>query len=267
MDGDGPERWTGGASGGVVGALDERPGQLPSTDQEPQPRRTMVIVDFETNLPILREARTAVPEMTLTVESERAPGGPGADSSPIRLRFWAAGGDFDAFEAAVEIDPTVTRCKLLTDTGHRRLYRVLYTDEGMAWTPHPEWVRLDADLLYAETVPDGWAVRMRFPDRRTVSAFRSWFHERGLSFDLHRLFTETESPATGRGPTLTEKQYETLLTAWREGYFDVPRRTDCVGLAETLGVSDTAISQRVRRGIDVVLEYEFGERDRGATSV
>lgn len=215
---------------------------------------TVIIVDFETDAPILREARAAVPEMTLTVEAEQAVDGrDGSAPHPIHLLFWAAGGDYDAFEAALEADPTVTDHRRLADTGRSRLYRVVYTEEGMSMTAHAEWVELDATLLEARTNGSGWSIRMRFPDRESVSEFKSWFDERGLPFVVTRMFT-AEPPSETRLFGLTEKQRETLQTAWEHGYFDVPRRIDLDALSRELGISDTAVSQRLRRGTATLIE-------------
>ena len=219
----------------------------------------MIVVEFEADAPILRETREAVPEMTITVESEQAPNG--SASGPIHLQFWASGGDFDAFEEAVEADPTVTGLKrLASDSSGRRLYRVVYTDEGMAWTAHSEWVEADGTLLDAESESNGWHVRMRFPDREAVRQFQEWFQEHDLSFTLTGVMSSEPTKESEYGPDLTVKQREALLLAWEAGYFDVPRRIDLVTLAEDLDISDTALSQRLRRGMATWLEYEFGRR-------
>lgn len=41
--------------------------------------------------------------------------------------------------------------------------------------------------------------------------------------------------------------------ALERGYFDVPRQVNLTGLAEEMDVSDTAVSQRIRRGITGLL--------------
>lgn len=217
----------------------------------------MIIVEFEVDSPILRETRRAVPGTTITLEAEQAPDGTDGDShDSIHLLFWASGGEFDDFESALAADPTVTSPRLLADADGSRLYRVLYTDEGMRWTAHREWVDLDATLLHAEAVEDGWAVRMRFPDRESVVEFKSWFDERDLPFETNSLYTEGAS-GPELGPKLTDAQREALLLAWERGYFEVPRGTDLMALAAELGLSDSAVSQRLRRGIDRILTYEF----------
>lgn len=60
---------------------------------------------------------------------------------------------------------------------------------------------------------------------------------------VHRVESYDES-----GFGLTPSQQEALAVALEQGYFDVPRTTTLVEIAERLGVSDQAVSERLRRG-------------------
>lgn len=215
----------------------------------------MITVEFETDNPILRATREAVPDMSITIENEQSTGPD--DNGTIHLLFWASGGDYEAFERALADDPTVTDPKVLADTGHSRLYRVVFTDEGMAQTAHPVWVDLDGTLLHAESIDDGWFVRMRFPDRTAIIAFQSWFDEHDIPFIVTGVYEADEIPETGLGPNLTDIQRETLIVAYEAGYFSVPREHSLVELADDLGVSDSATSQRLRRGLAKLVEYDL----------
>jgi hypothetical protein len=54
-------------------------------------------------------------------------------------------------------------------------------------------------------------------------------------------------PVAGRG--LTAAQREAIRAAADRGYFKVPREVSLKELAEQLGVSEQAVSQRLRRGL------------------
>lgn len=54
--------------------------------------------------------------------------------------------------------------------------------------------------------------------------------------------------------TLSPQQRDALLTAYRQGYFEVPRRTTLSELADTVEISDSALSQRLRRGTGALVE-------------
>jgi cytidyltransferase-like protein len=47
---------------------------------------------------------------------------------------------------------------------------------------------------------------------------------------------------------LTNDQEQTLTTAYERGYFAIPRGTTIQELGEALDISDSAVSQRLRRG-------------------
>lgn len=221
----------------------------------------MLIVDYETDAPILLEARQSAPNVTLTLESEQAVDVAGPTEQRVRLIFWAEEGDFDAFERALGGDPTVTNQRRLAGSDRRRLYSVRLSAAGMAWSAYHAWVDLDASLIGGRTTERGWSIRMRFPDREAIVRFSAFYDERDLDFTVTGLFEEELVRGGHQRPRLTEKQREALEMAWERGYFKVPREVDLVGLAEELGVSDTGVSQRLRRGLDTVLSFQFG-RDR-----
>lgn len=48
---------------------------------------------------------------------------------------------------------------------------------------------------------------------------------------------------------LTEPQRDTIVTAYKAGYFEIPREVSLVDFAEQQGLSHQALSERVRRGL------------------
>lgn len=218
----------------------------------------MSTVEFTTTTPILDATRQAVPEMTIRIEAEQSSPD---ESAGNRLLFWATGSDFEAFERALAEDATVTEPRVIADLGSSRLYRVILTNEGMTYTAQPRWVELDGMLLEAESAEDGWSVRMQFPDHSTIAEFRSWFVERDLPFQITGLYESSDTSNTTFDGRLTELQRETLIRAYQAGYFDVPREASLRDLADRLGVSDSAVSQRLRRGMATIVESEMrGDR-------
>ncbi|EMA51406.1 helix-turn-helix domain-containing protein [Halococcus thailandensis] len=63
--------------------------------------------------------------------------------------------------------------------------------------------------------------------------------------NLQRLYHPDEPAVDTSG--LTAAQRETLLTALEEGYFAIPRDITTEGLGDRLGISDQAVSERLRR--------------------
>jgi hypothetical protein len=52
---------------------------------------------------------------------------------------------------------------------------------------------------------------------------------------------------------------EALVLAVERGYYDIPRQCTTAQLAAVLGVSDQAVSERLRRGIATLVERTFGD--------
>jgi predicted DNA binding protein len=126
-----------------------------------------------------------------------------------------------------------------------------------------EWSRTDEDVLslvdraggaVLEAVGGrgGWTLRLRFPTRDALGTFYQACVDRGIETDLRSVHGPTPA-GDGNGAALTDTQRETLAAAVARGYFEVPRRATLADLAADLGVSDSAVSQRLRRGTAAVL--------------
>lgn len=136
--------------------------------------------------------------------------------------------------------------ELLDEVGSSALYRGRCSPEGdslvRALTTH------DASILYGGGDDDEWQFRLAFPDRETLSAFQDTLVEKGgPKLSLDGVYNPTEATASLKSD-LTDRQRETILTAYEEGYFDIPRKITLVDLAGLMGVSDQAVSERMRRG-------------------
>lgn len=62
---------------------------------------------------------------------------------------------------------------------------------------------------------------------------------------------------TGNRSKLTDKQREALLTAFKRGYHEIPRDTTSSDLADELGISHQALSERFRRAYRHLVESEL----------
>jgi len=96
-----------------------------------------------------------------------------------------------------------------------------------------------------------------------------------MLFDVGALQTVSKRKSrTEYGFGLTPEQRETLLMAVEKGYFSVPRETKLAEIAEVVGITQQAASERVRRGAETVLRKSligltaenFGPVDEGASS-
>ena len=217
----------------------------------------MKIVEFRCNHPILREALGRVPEIELEwvqsdiSESERR----------IQVLLWATGDDFEAFEATLEADPTITNPSRRVDIGGRRLYQLDIVDEGYEKSVYPIIVE-EAGVIQALTATQaGWEFRVGFPDNEALSRFFSFCSRHDIPYSIHRIFQERVGDSDVDG-MLTDAQRETLQKGLEIGYFDVPRRNDLRDLGNELEISDSAASQRLRRGLKTLIVQTVTPKDR-----
>lgn len=95
---------------------------------------------------------------------------------------------------------------------------------------------------------EGIHVSLRVPDRPTLhDALRSLVQE-DIPFEINRISDagENSSLAIVDMDEFTDKQREALRAAYEHGYYETPREADLGVISDDLGVSKSAISQRLR---------------------
>ena len=95
-----------------------------------------------------------------------------------------------------------------------------------------------------EVQHDGWRQTGWFADRDAFDQFADFWRS-NAAFSLRRLTHDGETEAPGEG--LTDEQREALRTAFEAGYFDIPRHASLESISEELGISASALSERLRR--------------------
>ncbi|MCT9097101.1 helix-turn-helix domain-containing protein [Haloarchaeobius sp. HME9146] len=177
---------------------------------------------------------------------------------PLRGRVipfvWVSGDDAEEadIEQALEEHEEVEDVSVLDHIGNDWLVR-------LEWQPELGGLLeaiLDSEgvLLDASGSNDEGRFSVQFDDHTGVSEFHQHCQDNGIEATLLRLHTPEERPAAWADFGLTESQYIALVTAHEAGFFDVPRGTTLTQLADEFGISDSAISQRIRRGIDALIE-------------
>jgi predicted DNA binding protein len=216
-----------------------------------------LIADFYLETPVLRRALRAAPEMDVAIEQQTS-----RESKPFALAFWASDGDFEAFESGLADDPTTGDVTVLAELQNQRLYQVELTDEGDRQMTYHSWADLGGVFISSERTGDGWRSRIRFPDRDSLQQYVAFCEEHELQFELRQLYAESERDDDPHG--LSDRQHETLRIATEMGYFDVPRTVELKELADELGVSRQAVSERLRRATGALVRATIcrkGSRD------
>lgn len=187
----------------------------------------------------LHETLVAVPEMVVEVERVVA-----HEPDRIMPLFWTRGDSHGDFEDAAADDPSVENITKLDEADGAVLYRAEWVEnvETVAYA----YTETGATILEATGQNERWNVQMRFGDENALSTFRTYLDENDYSFELDALYRRSQ-PMTD-SPDVTTPQREALLTALDAGYYDVPRDNTMDDVAADLGISQQALSKRLRRG-------------------
>jgi len=177
---------------------------------------------------------------------------------PINRRsrpcLWMTGVDSDTGLQRLRADSDVRDAKLLAEGRNGLL-------AGIDWQADHLLLEALADAsascLAGRGTANGWQLSLRFPSRKQLADCYQQCGRGGVSLTVDRIHSTSWSAEGSHEAVLTDPQRETLLVALEAGYFAVPRGVTLQDLAEEFDVSDTAISQRIRRGVARLLTAEL----------
>ncbi|EJN58860.1 helix-turn-helix domain-containing protein [Halogranum rubrum] len=174
--------------------------------------------------------------------------------------LWATGANFEAFERHVLEDPNVERLTSLDRVRDSVLYRIEWNGiddliSGIGET--------DGTILEVRGNSDKWAFRVRFLDHNTLANFYNYCSDNDVPMHLQRVYTLTKAFDQGHQFGLTAEQREALVLAVQRGYFASPRQATLAELAPELGISQQALSMRVRRANEKVLRHTLLRSEEG----
>ncbi len=169
-------------------------------------------------------------------------------SDAIIPLFWISGGEIDAIGATLRENRYTNAVSELTTTDGRTLVEVQWSTEinGIV----EALVVSNAKVLEATGTADAWEFRLRFWSHDDLRRFNQIATDGGVSITLVHMYNPT-TPA--ESPSLSAEQEEAVRMATERGYFQVPRRVTAGELAAEIGISDSAFSQRLRRGLSTIL--------------
>ena len=208
----------------------------------------LVIAEFTIDHPIMREPlrRVAGIEARWGLTQDQVDG-------PTQMTVWIAADDFEAVDEALAADMGTTNPTVLAVQGGRRLYRVDFTELGRETNILQVVVENGGAARYGLGTNDGWRIQLEFPNREGIEQLFQFCRSHDIPITFHRIFEQTEWP-TGDHPKLTPAQEETLIEAANSGYLAVPRECSLAELGDRLDVSETAASERFRRGAKNLIE-------------
>ena len=166
--------------------------------------------------------------------------------------FWVEGADPDDVKGTIRTDPLAEEIKLLTDVDGRFLFEVRWSPEINSLIR--PMIQAGAEVLRAEGATNQWEFRLQFDDRDDLGAFRDQCQAEDIKIGLDALYNPSLPQIEMEGD-LTDQQYDILATAYDRGFFDIPRGVTMGELADFIGISSNAASQRMRRGLDTVVGF------------
>ena len=110
----------------------------------------------------------------------------------------------------------------------------------------------DGTVLLAVAVDNTWTFNLRFPEQTAASRFYTRYSDSKYLLEIQRVSKDSVTQQS-QNTVVTEKQQEVLLHALQVGYFEVPRQATTDELALEFDISDTAVSERLRRGVAAIL--------------
>jgi predicted DNA binding protein len=157
----------------------------------------------------------------------------------------------DDFESALDGDNTVSSWTRVSEEGDARIYRIGHTDDTILLSPIV--TSLSGLMLEAESNDRGWTVRLLFSGREALSELWKYCETNDIEFTLKRTVRQ-EGWESQKPSTLTDAQREALVTAYEKGYFEEPHDASLADIADSLDISSTAVSGRIRRGTAQLIE-------------
>lgn len=122
-----------------------------------------------------------------------------------------------------------------------------------------------ATLLEAHGGAGTWTFELRFPSHADLSSFQEHCNDSDVPIDVQRLYNPTK-PDAGPWYGLTAAQRTVLTRAVEAGYYSIPRQISTAELATEFEITDQAVTERLRRGIQNLVTStlnlpEHGEED------
>ncbi len=179
---------------------------------------------------------------------------PGATVFPFLVDY----DDREELERTFEDDPTVKRYELVSWSDQRGIYYIEHTPETKLISTIV--VGVNGFLTHTETKEKGWLVKLLLPDKDALTTIWQYARENDMSLDIIEIHgSESADEESSNSYGLTPEQRTALLKAYEEGYFQEPRDMSLSDVADEMGLSSTAMSGRLRRGMQNLIRTTIVE--------
>lgn len=167
--------------------------------------------------------------------------------------FWLSNATtgLEAVEETIRESTAATSLTRLTETDAAALYHAVWEPDGDQVTTALR--EEHCGCTEATGTSEGWELHLRFDDHENVVDFNRALTGAGVPVTLQRLgdFSPDPLPAAANP---SPQQWEALQLADQHGYFEVPRECKISDLADEAGISNSAFSERLRRGVAALVD-------------
>ena len=193
----------------------------------------------------LAETFTAHPDLTFRIEKLVTTG-----ENAVMPWLWTRNVPSDELEGTLREDRTVDSVELLTKHEDESLYE-------MKWIDNIQLILqmiTNSEATVIDAIGEGgqWKLRVLYPERGEYSKTSEFCETHGVDFGVASIRDVDRSSASRYG--LTSEQRDTIVEATRRGFFKIPREITLEELSDEMGVSHQALSERLRRGHEALVE-------------
>ncbi len=146
-------------------------------------------------------------------------------------------------------DPTLASVKTIVSDASSTLFAVRWTS-----TPQSVFETIledDVVISHVSATKRHWTFQLQTTTREVASRLYHRCTDRGISMEIRRL--QQLDGVSGEQIDFSEEQLEVLQLAFEHGYYDTPRGITVGELADRIGVSHQAVSERIRRAHDQLI--------------
>lgn len=167
---------------------------------------------------------------------------PGATVFPFLITYK----DQAELEEMLEDDQTVNWYGLVDWTDETGIYYIEHTPKTKLISTVV--TEVNGFLVRTETKGNGWLVNLLLPDRAALNTVWNYAKENDITLDITEIY-DNDGVGGETSYGLTDEQKAALEIAYESGYFSEPRDISLKEVADEIGLSSTAMSGRLRRGM------------------
>ncbi|RQG96634.1 helix-turn-helix domain-containing protein [Natrarchaeobius chitinivorans] len=146
----------------------------------------------------------------------------------------------------------------ITSTEEKTLFEIQWNDDDIDGIIQP-LIEYEGRVLKATGTANEWEFHLLFDSHMALSEFNMEATNREIPVTLQKVHNSgvpnENTSSTVDKTTLQPNYRDTLLLAYRNGYYDTPRTVQLSELAQKEDISDSALSKRIRRATATLIEH------------